>query len=118
MGPALVGFAGAACPQQERAPERRPAGYGTWCRGLFGKLALAGCGFLCLLTAVVEGFTVQRGFVSPYMVTDAKRMEAVYDKPAIVVTDKKVSSAQEFVPLLEMIAQSGKKDLVLIGGRC
>lgn len=63
---------------------------------------------------VVEGFTVQRGFVSPYMVTDAKRMEAVYDKPAIVVTDKKVSSAQEFVPLLEMIAQSGKKDLVLI----
>ena len=67
-----------------------------------------------LESEVVEGFTVQRGFVSPYMVTDAKRMEAVYDKPAIVVTDKKVSSAQEFVPLLEMIAQSGKKDLVLI----
>lgn len=67
-----------------------------------------------LESEVVEGFTVQRGFVSPYMVTDTKRMEAVYDKPAIVVTDKKVSSAQEFVPLLEMIAQSGKKDLVLI----
>ena len=67
-----------------------------------------------LESEVVEGFTVQRGFVSPYMVTDAKRMEAVYDKPAIVVTDMKVSSAQEFVPLLEMIAQSGKKDLVLI----
>ena len=67
-----------------------------------------------LESEVVEGFTVQRGFGSPYMVTDAKRMEAVYDKPAIVVTDKKVSSAQEFVPLLEMIAQSGKKDLVLI----
>ena len=67
-----------------------------------------------LESEVVEGFTVQRGFVSPYMVTDAKRMEAVYDKPAIVVTDKKVSSAQEFVPLLEMIAQNGKKDLVLI----
>lgn len=67
-----------------------------------------------LESEVVEGFTVQRGFVSPYMVTDAKRMEAVYDKPAIVVTDKKVSSAQEFVPLLEMIAQTGKKDLVLI----
>ena len=59
-------------------------------------------------------FTVQRGFVSPYMATDTKRMEAVYDKPAIVITDKKISSAQEFVPLLEMIAQSGKKDLVLI----
>ena len=67
-----------------------------------------------LESEVVEGFTVQRGFVSPYMVTDAKRMEAVYDKPAIIVTDKKVSSAQEFVPLLEMIAQTGKKDLVLI----
>lgn len=67
-----------------------------------------------LESEVVEGFTVQRGFVSPYMVTDTKRMESVYDKPAIVVTDKKVSSAQEFVPLLEMIAQSGKKDLVLI----
>ena len=67
-----------------------------------------------LESEVVEGFTVQHGFVSPYMVTDAKRMEAVYDKPAIVVTDKKVSSAQEFVPLLEMIAQNGKKDLVLI----
>lgn len=67
-----------------------------------------------LESEVVEGFTVQRGFISPYMVTDTKRMEAAYDKPAIVVTDKKVSSAQEFVPLLEMIAQSGKKDLVLI----
>lgn len=67
-----------------------------------------------LESEVVEGFTVQRGFISPYMVTDPKRMEAVYDKPAVVVTDKKVSSAQEFVPLLEMIAQSGKKDLVLI----
>lgn len=67
-----------------------------------------------LESEVVEGFTVQRGFVSPYMATDAKRMEAVYNKPAIVITDKKISSAQEFVPLLEMVAQSGKKDLVLI----
>lgn len=67
-----------------------------------------------LESEVVEGFTVQRGFVSPYMATDTKRMESVYDKPAIVITDKKISSAQEFVPLLEMIAQTGKKDLVLI----
>ena len=67
-----------------------------------------------LESEVVEGFTVQRGFVSPYMVTDPKRMEAVYDKPAVIVTDKKISSAQEFVPLLEMIAQSGRKELVLI----
>ncbi len=69
---------------------------------------------LSLESEVVEGFTMDRGFVSPYMVTDATRMEAVYDKPAIVITDKKVSSVQEFLPLLEKLAQAGKKDLVLI----
>jgi len=69
---------------------------------------------LALESEVVEGFTFDRGFVSAYMVTDTGRMEAVYDKPAIVITDKKVSSIQEFLPLLEKIAQSGKKDLVLI----
>jgi chaperonin GroEL len=69
---------------------------------------------LTLESEVVEGFTFDRGFVSPYMVTDTARMEAVYDKPAIVVTDRKVSSIQEFLPLLEKLAQSGKKDLVLI----
>jgi chaperonin GroEL len=69
---------------------------------------------LQLESEVVEGFTFDRGFVSPYMVTDTARMEAVYDKPAIVITDKKVSSIQEFLPLLEKLAQSGKKDLVLI----
>jgi chaperonin GroEL len=69
---------------------------------------------LLLEKEVVEGFTFDRGFVSPYMVTDTARMEAVYDKPAIVVTDKKISSIQEFLPLLEKLAQSGKKDLVLI----
>jgi chaperonin GroEL len=63
---------------------------------------------------VVEGFTMDRGFVSPYMVTDAARMEAVYDKPLILVTDKKISSVQEFLPILEKAAQSGKKDLVII----
>lgn len=69
---------------------------------------------LALESEVVEGFTFDRGFVSPYMVTDTARMEAVYDKPAIVITDKKISSVQEFLPLLEKLAQSGKKDLVLI----
>ncbi|MEK7602820.1 MAG: chaperonin GroEL [Patescibacteria group bacterium] len=69
---------------------------------------------LALESEVVEGFTFDRGFVSPYMVTDAARMEAVYDKPAIVITDKKISSIQEFLPLLEKLAQAGKKDLVLI----
>lgn len=67
-----------------------------------------------LESEVVEGFTFDRGFVSPYMVTDTARMEAVYDKPAIVITDKKISSVQEFLPLLEKLAQAGKKDLVLI----
>jgi chaperonin GroEL len=69
---------------------------------------------LTLDKEIVEGFTFDRGFVSPYMVTDPARMEAVYDKPAIVVTDKKISSIQEFLPLLEKLAQTGKKDLVLI----
>lgn len=70
---------------------------------------------LLLESEVVEGFTFDRGFVSPYMVTDTARMEAIYDKPAIVITDKKIASIQEFLPLLEKLAQSGKKDLVLIG---
>jgi len=67
-----------------------------------------------LESEVVEGFTMDRGFVSAYMVTDAARMEAVYDKPLILVTDKKISSVQEFLPILEKAAQSGKKDLVII----
>lgn len=69
---------------------------------------------LALESEVVEGFTFDRGFVSAYMVTDTGRMEAVYDKPAVVITDKKISSIQEFLPLLEKLAQSGKKDLVLV----
>ncbi|HSW74461.1 MAG TPA: chaperonin GroEL [Candidatus Saccharimonadales bacterium] len=69
---------------------------------------------LALESEVVEGFTFDRGFVSPYMVTDTTRLEAVYNKPAILVTDKKISSIQEFLPMLEQLAQSGKKDLVII----
>jgi chaperonin GroEL len=69
---------------------------------------------LALESEVVEGFNMDRGFVSPYMVTDPARMEASYDKPAILVTTQKISSIQEFLPLLEKLAQSGKKDLVII----
>ena len=69
---------------------------------------------LKLESEVVEGFTIDKGFVSPYFVTDPARMEAIYNKPAIVVTDKKLSSTQDFLPLLEKLAQAGKKDLVLI----
>jgi chaperonin GroEL len=63
---------------------------------------------------VVEGFTFDRGFVSPYMVTDTARMEAAFKKPAVVITDKKISNISEISPLLEQLAQAGKKDLVLI----
>jgi len=69
---------------------------------------------LMLESEVVEGFTFDRGYVSPYMVTDTARMEAVYDKPAILITEQKISSVQEFLPILEKLAQSGKKDLVIV----
>ncbi len=69
---------------------------------------------LGLESEVVEGFTIDRGFVSPYMVTDTARMEAVLDKPNIIITDKKISSIQEFLPVLEKIAQTGKKDILII----
>lgn len=63
---------------------------------------------------VVEGFSFDRGFVSQFFVTDAARQEAVYDKPAVVITDRKISSVSEFLPMLEKLAQAGKKDVVLI----
>ena len=63
---------------------------------------------------VVEGFSLDKGWVSPFFVTDAGRQEAVYEKPAILITDKKISSVQEFLPMLEKLAQSDKKDVVLI----
>ncbi len=69
---------------------------------------------LSLESEVVEGFTFDRGFVSAYMVSDAARMEAVVEKPAVLITDKKITSIQEFLPVLEMLAATGKKDLVLI----
>lgn len=63
---------------------------------------------------VVEGFTFDRGYVSPYMATDTNRMEAIVKNPAIIITDKKIASVQEFLPILEKLAQAGKKDVVLI----
>lgn len=63
---------------------------------------------------VVKGYSFDRGFVSPFFVTDPARQEAVYDKPAILVTDRKISNAQEFVPFLERVATSGRKNLVII----
>jgi chaperonin GroEL len=69
---------------------------------------------LALESEVVEGFTMDRGYVSALMVTDTSRMEAVYEKPAILITDQKISSVQEFLPILEKMANSGKKDLVIV----
>ncbi len=62
---------------------------------------------------VVEGMQFDRGYVSPYMVTDTDKMEAVYDDAFLLITDKKISSIQEILPLLEQIVQSGKR-LVII----
>ncbi len=63
---------------------------------------------------VVEGMQFDKGYVSPYMVTDTTRMEAVFENPLILLTDKKISSIQEILPLLEQLAQEGKKELVII----
>ncbi len=62
---------------------------------------------------VVEGMQFDRGYLSPYMVTDTEKMEAVYDDASILITDKKISSIQEVLPLLEQIVKTGKK-LVII----
>ena len=63
---------------------------------------------------LVEGMQFDRGYISAYMVTNPDRMEAVYEDPLVLVTDKKIASVQEILPLLEKIAQSGKKELVII----
>ena len=63
---------------------------------------------------IVEGMQFDRGYVSPYMITNAERMEAVIEDPYILVTDKKISSIQMILPLLEKLARSGKKELVII----
>jgi chaperonin GroEL len=62
---------------------------------------------------VVEGMQFDRGYVSPYMVTDTEKMEAVIDDPYILITDKKISNVQEVLPLLEQIVQQGKKLVVI-----
>lgn len=63
---------------------------------------------------VVAGMMFDKGYLSPYFVTNTERMEAEYADPLILLTDKKISSIQEIVPLLEKIAQTGKKELVII----
>lgn len=69
---------------------------------------------LALESEVVKGFIADRGYISPYMATDTSRMEAIYGRPAVIITDQRLSSVQEVVPLIEKLAQAGKKDLLLI----
>jgi chaperonin GroEL len=63
---------------------------------------------------VVEGLEFDKGYVSPYMITNGERMEAEYKDIPVLLTDKKVSSVKEILPLLEKLAQTGKKELVII----
>ena len=63
---------------------------------------------------IVEGFSYDKGYSSPFFVTDINRQEAVFDKPLILLTDKKISTSSEILPILEKVAQSGHKDLVII----
>ncbi len=69
---------------------------------------------LGLDSEVVEGIEFDKGYISPYMITNAERMEAEYSDPAVLVTDKKISSIKDVLPLLEKLAQMGKKELVII----
>lgn len=61
-----------------------------------------------------EGMQFDKGFISPYMVTNPERMEAEYDNPYILITDKKISAVNDILSLLESLAKTGKKDLVII----
>ena len=63
---------------------------------------------------IVEGFSYDKGYSSPFFVTDVNRQEAVFEKPLVLITDKKISAASDILPLLEKCAQAGKKDLVII----
>ncbi len=63
---------------------------------------------------VVEGLQFDRGYISPYMITNSEKMEAVLENPYILITDKKISSIQDILPILEKIAKTGKKELLII----
>ncbi|OHA65991.1 MAG: chaperonin GroL [Candidatus Wildermuthbacteria bacterium RIFCSPHIGHO2_01_FULL_49_22b] len=63
---------------------------------------------------IVKGLQFDRGYISPYMISNTERMEAVLENPYILVTDKKITSLQEILPVLEAVAKTGKKDVVII----
>lgn len=63
---------------------------------------------------IVEGFSYDKGYASAFFVTDVNRQEAVFDKPLVLITDRKLSAGADILPILEKCAQAGKKDLVII----
>ncbi len=63
---------------------------------------------------IVKGLQFDRGYISPYMITNTERMEAVYENPLMLITDKKISTLQEILPVLEKVAKNGRKELVII----
>ncbi|MDD2731983.1 MAG: chaperonin GroEL [Candidatus Pacebacteria bacterium] len=63
---------------------------------------------------IVKGLQFDRGYISPYMITNSERMEAVYEDPYILITDKKISAIAEILPILEKVIETGKKELVII----
>jgi chaperonin GroEL len=69
---------------------------------------------LGLSKEIVKGLQFDKGYISPYMITDSEKMEAVLENPYIMITDKKITNIQEILPLLDKIVQSGKKDLLIM----
>ncbi len=69
---------------------------------------------LGLSKEIVKGLQFDKGYISPYMITDSEKMESVLENPYIIITDKKITNIQEILPLLDKIVQSGKKDLLII----
>jgi len=69
---------------------------------------------LGLTKEIVKGLQFNKGYISPYMITDSEKMESVLENPYIIITDKKITNIQEILPLLDKIVQSGKKDLLVI----
>ena len=69
---------------------------------------------LAFETEYVEGMQFDRGYISAYFITDPERMEAIMESPLILIYDKKISSAQDIIPLLEKMVQTGRKNLVII----
>ena len=63
---------------------------------------------------ITEGYTYDKGYASPFFITDTQRQEAIFEKPEILITDKKISAVNDIVPFLEKMAQTGRKDLVII----